>query len=270
MIETAVACGAGTLRLHRLETVNAAFDLWCCRTEDVPPNALERPETVGWLSDEERKRHSRFHFTRDRDLFLTTRLLARSVLSQYAAVSPQAWEFRSGPWGRPEIDPDIAAHAGVTGLNFNLSRSGALAVCAVTHHGTVGVDVEDVLGRVDATEAAASVLTEKEMLALNALSEKERRASFLQSWVLKEAFVKAGGKGLSFDVKRVAYDLPNKNQIKAELDGQPLGESENWYFTTMRLFERYLVAVALEAHSGAAATASRRASTTRSAARSSV
>jgi 4'-phosphopantetheinyl transferase len=46
--------------------------------------------------------------------------------------------FRVGRHGKPALDGSAAR----TGLGFNVSHSGELALCAVTHARAVGVDVE--------------------------------------------------------------------------------------------------------------------------------
>ena len=80
-----------------------------------------------WLSADEVVRYQRFVFERDRQQFLMTHALARSVLSRYVAIHPREWQFAAGEFGRPEI----ASPALDRPLRFNLSRTRGLVVCAV-------------------------------------------------------------------------------------------------------------------------------------------
>ena len=65
-------------------------DLWCFfYGESEEPALID--SYFALMTEEERARHDRFYFERDRRLFLATRALVRGVLSQYASVPPAAW-----------------------------------------------------------------------------------------------------------------------------------------------------------------------------------
>ena len=86
------------------ETLGAppgVIDLWCFFYEQV-----EQPELMAayaaLMTPEERARHDRYYFERDRRLFLATRALVRTVLSCYhPAVAPVTWRFAEGERGKP-------------------------------------------------------------------------------------------------------------------------------------------------------------------------
>jgi len=91
-----------------------------CRPSE-PAVSEQRSVLMGLLSDEERQRLTRFHFERDRVLFLVAHALLRITLSRYANIDPRAWQFRTGSYGRPEIaDPRSR-------LRFSLSHTRGLA-----------------------------------------------------------------------------------------------------------------------------------------------
>ena len=92
-----------------------------------------------------------------------------------------------GEWGKPCLAerPDV---------HFNLSHSGDLVLCAVSH-GEVGCDVQ----RMDGWNPglAERFFSPEETAWLFSLPEGERCAGFYRLWTLKESFVKATGLGLS-------------------------------------------------------------------------
>ena len=79
------------------------------------------PALLAALSADERARAARFVFPRDRRIYAAAHGLLRSGLSAVAGL--QDWQFRAGPWGKPELD------GGPEGLTFNLSHTeGRVAV----------------------------------------------------------------------------------------------------------------------------------------------
>lgn len=133
--------------VHHLTAVSVAetlglgrgiVDLWYYFYEGVNDSDLLAAHEV-LMTPDERERHGRFHFERDRRLFLATRALVRTVLSSYAAVAPAAWRFDVGEHGKPRV-----AHPAVKPvIHFNVSNTPGLVVCAVSVvHEALGVDAE--------------------------------------------------------------------------------------------------------------------------------
>src|ERR1700730_14971830 len=60
-------------------------------------------ETLVTLSDDEIRWVERFHFERDRRLFVASRALVRRTLSRFVNVEPAAWRFDTDLHGRPYI-----------------------------------------------------------------------------------------------------------------------------------------------------------------------
>jgi 4'-phosphopantetheinyl transferase len=92
------------------------------------------------LSTDERKRASRFHFPRDRQCFVASRALLRTILAAYLNADPNNLSFFYSNQEKPSLGP---THAD-SGITFNVSHSGAIALYAFTRRREVGVDVEHV------------------------------------------------------------------------------------------------------------------------------
>lgn len=89
-------------------------------------------------------------------------------------------------------------------VHFSLSHSGGWVVCALSDR-PVGVDIEQrTPGRRD---VAGRFFHEDEVRYLNSLPEKQREDSFYAFWVLKEAFVKATGRGLALPLRTFCIAL---------------------------------------------------------------
>ena len=133
--------------------------------------------------------------------------LARTALAQQLHMAPCDIVFQTDQNGKP--------YAAGTELQFSLSHSGTLAVCAVSDR-AVGIDVEqkkDVL-----LSVAKRCFTEAEQRYVFSTKD-HRQARFLEIWTKKEAYVKLLGTGikdfLTFDVlqNEHLYTLYYQNYI---------------------------------------------------------
>src|SRR5579859_7261822 len=153
---------------------------------------------LGLLSVEERERYHKFLFEPDRLLYLTAHAQIRSLLSLYDEdIGAADWTFSTNHYGRPEI---AGPHRG-SPLRFNLSHTRGCVVSAFTRGRAVGIDVENRERKVDALAVARHSFAPREVQDVEALSGEKLRSRFFEYWTLKEAFIKAHGKGLSIPLK---------------------------------------------------------------------
>ena len=111
------------------------------------------------------------------------------ILRSYVGGDPAQIVFRLGPHGKPSL----AGHD----LQFSFSRSGEVALVAVSRSGPVGVDVERVKPGRATDRIARRRFAGDEAEALAAAGPGERDAAFHRCWTAKEAYVKGLGTGLS-------------------------------------------------------------------------
>lgn len=177
--------------------------LWMLFTDDARDTALlDRYSRL--LTQDERARQMRFYFERDRHRFLLTRALVRTVLSRYAEVEPGDWRFVPDAYGRPCISNTAP---GVDGLSFNVSHTQGLILLAVARLERLGVDTEHLQARTASQAIAEKYFAPEEVGALLRLPESERERRFYELWTLKEAYVKACGRGLSMPLRQFAFEL---------------------------------------------------------------
>jgi 4'-phosphopantetheinyl transferase len=157
--------------------------------------ALERLE--GWeprapalLGPAELERVERFLRPVDRQRYLLGRVMLRTLAGAYLATAPEALRLQPGWRGKPAFADD-------PNLQFNISHSGQLVLCAFAAGRAVGVDVEAHRPLPERDALARRFFAPDENLALQRLDADQRTAAFFRCWTRKEALLKAWGGGIS-------------------------------------------------------------------------
>lgn len=139
------------------------------------------------LSAGRRSKADRYRFERGRLLSLCAGAALDFCLAS-AGLRERDAQIACGSHGKPYI-------AGHTGLFFNLSHSGSLAVCALAGQ-EIGVDIER--QRENVSEALMRrVCTAHEAELLFSLDTGSRSAEFCRLWTVKESYMKLLGTGLA-------------------------------------------------------------------------
>jgi 4'-phosphopantetheinyl transferase len=145
----------------------------------LPPADARRAERIGHPAVRRR--------------FVVCQTALRSILADYLALDPAELCFSEGPWGKPALAGPEAA----SGLAFNLTHSGALALLAVTRHREVGVDLELLRPLPDAQDLAERFFSAPERDDLRRVAGTDAEAlTFFNCWTRKEAYIKALGRGM--------------------------------------------------------------------------
>lgn len=186
------------------------------------------------LSRDEAERAARFHFDRDRRAFVATRGALRALAGSYLGIAPESVAFSYGHNGKPEIE----------GLSFNVSHAGDVALAAFGP-GRVGVDVELMRADVGMRALARRFFTVAEDRALAGLSGDELVHAFYGCWTSKEAFVKAVGEGLSFELARVEVSVWPEPCRVVSVDGDE-GAGAQWTMAAVDVAPGYAAAVAAD------------------------
>lgn len=215
---------------------------------------------TGALSDAERTRWARLRGQGARRRYLGARLLVRHALSAADGRPTDRWHFTTGPWGRPELPPPD------DGLRFNVSHTEGLLACVVTRHGGCGVDVESVPARPDAVVHLPPHLAPAERAALAALDGEARAVRLAELWVLKEAYLKALGTGLTRPLASFTFrdgaptapddptsptgpnrpDDPGGAPLTVDDPRLPVAEAATWRLRLMRPGPRHVLGLALQ------------------------
>jgi 4'-phosphopantetheinyl transferase len=169
----------------------------------------ERAHCRGLLLPEELARAERFRFDDDRDAFVLAHALVNATLSELLERPVGSLRFTLGEHGRPELSqPHGAAR-----LRFNLAHTHGLVAAAFALEHDVGIDVEHIDRRVRVAELAPRVFSDAERAGLDAQpSDRARRERFFELWTLKEAYVKAIGKGLAAPLREITFERASASE----------------------------------------------------------
>jgi 4'-phosphopantetheinyl transferase len=226
--------------MGKLRLTQRQIDLWHIRADEAA--ALPWPGAARLLSAEETVRAQRYTHAEARRQFVLGRALLRTALARYTDADPTALEFRYNCHGKPAL-----GRPSDTALEFSLSHTRGLVVCAVTLHDAVGVDVESRRRRstLAPLELARRYFAPAETAALGGLPAEDQLAAFLEIWTLKEAFVKACGTGLATPLTDFAFSRPAGGAPTISFAPRVAKRSEDWQFAQPRLAAGYRVALAV-------------------------
>ncbi len=224
-------------------TISLAVDeihLWLVEDKSITSSVLLRQyESV--LSEEERQKWQRFHFEKDRHQYLITRAALRCLLSRYNNnVLPTEWAFVSNQYGKPSVTNTALAESPA----FNLSHTDGLIVIALTQGRTIGVDVECQSRAIQLLDMAKHFFSANEYRHLQSLPAHRQRQRFFQLWTLKEAYIKACGKGLSIPLDRFSFIFNQDNDFSVEFAPELIDSVSDWQFWTIPYSDNHMLALA--------------------------
>ncbi|KDO35496.1 hypothetical protein SPRG_00343 [Saprolegnia parasitica CBS 223.65] len=199
---------------------------------------------LAYLLPVEREKVQRFRFAKDQKFALLSRLLQRHLVHTAFGTPFDAIHLDRTPHGKPSW-PDCPSPT----WNYNVSHQERLVAIASADSVRIGVDV------VCVTDKPSHVTTEsflatfaaffgpREWAQIHASPDPLRR--FFHLWSLKEAYVKALGVGVGFDLLRVQFDCTDVDASPTlYVDGVA---SRTWQFHTTPLLDAtHLASIALE------------------------
>ena len=175
------------------------------------------PSSSDILDDEELRHATSYRFEKDQRRFISRRILLKKLLSLYLGIAPQMIRFRYNPHGKPQL----ATCSESDPIQFNISHSQGLAVYVFGRYRQLGVDLEylQLLPEVDAL--LSRWFPAQQARFLQKLPSQEKHLAFYRLWTLKEAYLKALGKGLG----GLDFVDPIPNCLKT-----------SWHYTSMEFY----------------------------------
>ena len=180
---------------------------------DLSPQPEGEQAAFGWLNAVEQARWRKFRLEPPRREFALCRAALRAILCRRLACANGELAFEEGQHGKPEARLDGKSAS----ISFNVSHSGRHGLIALAGEGRLGVDVEQRDTRRDLDMLIDEALTAEEKSRLAGVDANRRRQLFFRMWTMKEALIKALGKGFSLHVSELEIPPPLCN-------GQRLGE----------------------------------------------
>jgi len=161
-------------------------------------------------------------------------------------------------YGRPHVGANDGELAGIGGeIDVNWSHSGDWLLAAYGVDARVGVDIEWLRPRANALALARRFFAPEETEALARFAHEpaalERR--FVRLWCAKEAVLKAHGRGLSFGLEKLRFELDDDDAPDERPAATPrlvacdpaLGTPDDWHLRTWSPAPDYLATLAWRA-----------------------
>ncbi len=194
------------------------------------------PKLKHLLSDDERARAERFHFEADGLTYVAAHALLRGILADLTGHKAQTLTFKLGPHGKPHPvlggdNPDI---------RVNLSHTRGFVVVGAAMGRDIGVDVE-ALTRPAPLEIASRYFSPTEQALVDATQEAKSE-TFFALWTLKEAYMKATGRGMNLPLQSFAVDLTPPRLMMSLEDENP----DRWVFGQTKLETGHMLAWAAD------------------------
>jgi 4'-phosphopantetheinyl transferase len=209
------------------------IDVWFA---DLDIASTQKANLYDLLSPDERDRASKLRAVFNRDRFITSRGILRTILGRYLFVAPHALSFSYGPYGKPSLPEP--------GLHFNLSHSHGRALFAFSSTSPLGVDLELVRPLPDLLQVGAAIFSLAEAKKFESISPQDQPTSFFKCWTRKEALIKALGTGLSYPLDQfsVSFDEPAR-LLSADDDRTRLS---HWHLYHLEPEPHYFAAIATQ------------------------
>lgn len=191
-------------------------------------------KNLTWLAIESRQKIlprmiqyqiEQFKFEQDKCRALMGKVLLLYILRAHEGYQAEVLpDFSYNRYQKPEI-------AGLNG-GFNISHAGEWVVCGYNTQGSIGVDVEKIV--------PFNISDYREVLTANeyqyAINDTE--FNFYQLWTLKEAIIKADGRGFFLSPKTFEIPYPFKSHVPIMVDGS------NWFLYSTLIDSNYYLSIA--------------------------
>ncbi|HUZ18585.1 MAG TPA: 4'-phosphopantetheinyl transferase superfamily protein [Spirochaetia bacterium] len=228
--------------------ITAGYDIKITFVTTEQIDASTRRVFHALLDDSERGHLRRLRSESGKTEYLSAHALLRIGLSSMRRVAPSAWRFKRDQFGRPRIAFPIIDDQPA----FSLSHTGLLVGCAFAASGLVGFDLEkidrfsaDTPADADSAEMMDLVSSNAEREAWLSIESAPLRAlRFYRLWTIKEALLKAAGRGLTLRPSAICIDMDNESlPIVRELPAE-LGEPAAWSVRNLYPTKRHIAAIA--------------------------
>ncbi|AHI67003.1 4-phosphopantetheinyl transferase [Burkholderia thailandensis] len=215
--------------------------IFVARTHAIDARELARFAAA--LSEEEAARAEKFLFFPNKRDYVIAHSLLREILAHYAGVPASDVSFVRNRFGKPALARDAR-------LQFNLSHCDGGVAIAVGFDMRIGVDIEDAsIARARYADIAAQYFSDIEQAAIHAAADGFAR--FIETWTLKEAYLKAIGLGLAKPLADCRFVWRDDRIVRFRDVTQADAHAHAWAFGAFAVDARYRVAVAVDASGGA-------------------
>lgn len=241
--------------------------LWYVLPDEVKSVALLNQYSE-LLSPCERENVNRMGGDQLKKRALLARALVRTTIARYQTncqMNPRSLKFRKNIYGKPEVEWQNENNFSPPPLHFNISHTSSMIACGVTVNVPIGIDVEEKQRRIknNIIAFAQRYFSPYEVKLLTAISDPEvQHQEFIKLWTLKEAYVKALGKGFSavpFKTFTIRFrptatrnfhphgnSVSEASELIVESSDDPTKLTKNWQFALLEVACSHYAAVCME------------------------
>ena len=186
----------------------------CLLNNNELPNELWQ-EMSKLLPKIYQQKANKFRFWKDKQAYVLGKLLTKNILQ--TTTNKDLEDVQYTEFNKPYVNDT---------LSFNISHSGEYVVCAYCISNTqLGIDVEQINNRTR-IEDFDMVLTASEKMKI--YNSDTPKSDFYTLWTLKEAVVKADGRGLNIPLHEIEI-LEDKIAVN----------EKNWYYRSLLIDNNY-------------------------------
>lgn len=167
---------------------------------DLDLNESGMRHAAAHLCEDEKKRAERLISPKNRRRFIVAHATVRVILGRYLGLEPENVAMTAGEYGKPGLVQTTDRPP----IFFNLSHSAGMAIVGISMGRAIGVDIERVRPVSGMEGICGRFFTKPEARMLESAPDEAQRELFFRLWTMKEACLKAIGKGL-----RGLEDLPS-------------------------------------------------------------
>jgi len=211
---------------------------------DSLPIAADMPESK-ILNNHERQRQLRFITPELRNRFMYRREMIRRILTFYRPdIDASRWLFSYNSLGKPRIHPSQCKND----LYFNLSHTRGVTVLGIAAVDQFGIDIENTAVSEPGSylDIAERFFTPLESAKIRKGPIEEQIQHFFDYWTLKEAYIKAIGKGLSQGLDQFQFLLRSGTEITIDFLPPAMDDSRKWLFHQETLDNATRMAIAIQ------------------------
>ncbi|MFC5498098.1 4'-phosphopantetheinyl transferase family protein [Caenimonas terrae] len=194
------------------------------------------------LTPDERSRCERLGKAADRQRFTIGRVMTRLAVASQLGCSARDVAIEVDAAGKPWLRGAAAP------LALSIAHGGDLVVVALAAGCALGTDVESRDQAIDLDAVLPLVCGPRERAAIEALPMTQRQDRFLLLWTLKEAMLKATGRGLAGDPTELEFDAGDDRH--PVLLSHPAQGASPWRFFLSPDQQGHVLALAVESRSG--------------------
>jgi len=189
------------------------------------------------LSSEEIERSLRLKVKDKQEQFICSRGILRIILGSYLDKNPANLQIQSTTDGKPYLEKSE--------IRFNLSHSGEILLCGLSHKSQIGIDIQKIYPITNLETIIKNYLSEKERKYLDSQPVDQLKNHFFSIWTAKEAYLKAIGKGFQESPTKIST-LPDASSQYFLLDHPRSDqESQEWTVTSIEVDQGYKAAIAV-------------------------